>query len=281
MEEEFLNRLELAKSNLPEHADGRAIYLKWIKPAMVDLGKVAAHYAVSSMFEPYQERTRVYSHQVTREDHAIHTAGRRKLGLGRIHVRSEITQESATFTYGVLHLGDHNLSGGVRPYQGPDEYASMQAEIVELFQREDVPDMIRAVDRQFGDESYSLRFLFRDEQHKIVRILLESALEEASGLYRSFYREYGPLARFLTEIGAPVPAPFQRGHRLRAASGPANRSFAGRRRRRRGTALAGANPAKRRIARGSEPGVRLSPGSREMRPCAGRLPRMTRMRSRP
>jgi alpha-amylase/alpha-mannosidase (GH57 family) len=208
LEEEFLDRLRQAKSNLPEHSDGRAIYLKWIKPAMVDLGKVAAHYAVSSLFEPYQESTRVYSHQVTRENHTVDSAGRRKLGLGRIHVRSEITQESATFAYGVLHLGDHNVSGGVRPYQGPEKYTSMKAEIVEFFQREDVPDLIRAVDRQFGDESYSLRFLFRDEQHKIVRILLESALEEASGLYRSFYREYGPLARFLTEIGSPVPHRF-------------------------------------------------------------------------
>ena len=109
----------------------------------------------------------------------------------------------------MLHLGDHNVSGGVRPYQGPDGYASMKAEIVELFLREDVPDLIRAVDRQFGDESYSLRFLFRDEQHKIVRILLDSALDDASALYRSFYREYGPLARFLTDIGVPVPNRFR------------------------------------------------------------------------
>ena len=80
LEEEFLNRLQLAKSNLPEHADGRAIYLKWIKPAMVDLGKVAAHYAVSSLFEPYQERTRVYSHQVTREDHTVDSRRSKKTG---------------------------------------------------------------------------------------------------------------------------------------------------------------------------------------------------------
>jgi hypothetical protein len=131
------------------------------------------------------------------------------LGLGHIHVRSEVTQESAWFGYGVLHLGDHNLSGGVRAYQGPDAYAKMKAEIVELFQQEDVPDLIRAVDRQFGDERYSLRFLFRDEQHKIVRILLDSAHQDAGGLYSSFYREYGPLARFLTVNGVRVPNRFR------------------------------------------------------------------------
>ncbi len=264
LEEEFLNRLELAKSNLAEHTDGRAIYLKWIKPAMVDLGKVAAHYAVSSLFEPYVDSTRVYSHQVVREDYAVHAEGRTKLGLGRIQVRSEITQENATFSYGVLHLGGHNVSGGVRPYQGSQAYENMKAEMIELFQREDVPDLIRAVDRQFGDDTYSLRFLFRDEQHKIVRILLESALEEASGLYRSFYREYGPLARFLTEIGAPVPHRFSVAidfalHQdLQAALSRDDVDA------RKSPALAGADPAKRRIARGREPGVRLSAGSREV-----------------
>jgi hypothetical protein len=207
--EEFLERLHQAKSNIPEHGDGRSIYMKWVKPAMVDVEKVAAHYAVSSLFERYQERSRIYSHQVTREDHTVQTAGRRKLGLGRIHVRSEITEESATFAYGVLHLGDHNVSGGVRPYHGDEAYAGMKEEIVEFFQREDIPDLIRAVDRQFGEETYSLRFLFRDEQHKITRVLLASALEEAAALYRSFNREFGPLARFLTDIGAPVPNRFR------------------------------------------------------------------------
>ena len=88
----------------------------------------------------------------------------------------------------MLHLGDHNVSGGVRPYRKGEAYADMKEEIVEFFLREDIPDLIRAVDRQFGEETYSLRFLFRDEQHKITRVLLASALQEAAALYRSFNR---------------------------------------------------------------------------------------------
>jgi hypothetical protein len=178
---------------------------------MVDLSKVAAHYAVSSLFEPYEERTRIYSHRVHREDQDTHTGGKRRLALGRIRVESEITREAATFSYGVLHLGDHNISGGVRPYQGLESYKQMKGELTELFRRDYVPEIIRAVDRLFGDGIYTLQFLFRDEQHKIVRILLESALDHASALYRSFYREYGPLARFLAGLAIPLP------HRFRVA----------------------------------------------------------------
>jgi alpha-amylase/alpha-mannosidase (GH57 family) len=55
LEAQFLERLGRAKSNLPERGDGRQIYEKLVKPAMVDLKKVSIHYAIRSLFEPYAE----------------------------------------------------------------------------------------------------------------------------------------------------------------------------------------------------------------------------------
>ena len=48
LEPMFLDRLEIAKSNISEHKDGRVIYEKFVRPAMVDRQKVAAHYALMS-----------------------------------------------------------------------------------------------------------------------------------------------------------------------------------------------------------------------------------------
>src|SRR5439155_13154231 len=59
LEAMFLDRLELAKSNIPEHKDGRTIYEQFVKPAMVDREKVAAHYALLSLFEQPDEVTKV------------------------------------------------------------------------------------------------------------------------------------------------------------------------------------------------------------------------------
>ena len=50
----FLDLLAQAHSNLPGQGDGRAIYERYVQPAMVDLEKVGAHYAVSSLFEEYR-----------------------------------------------------------------------------------------------------------------------------------------------------------------------------------------------------------------------------------
>jgi alpha-amylase/alpha-mannosidase (GH57 family) len=51
-EEEFLNLLGKAQSNLAEYGDGAKIYLRYVKPSIIDLEKVGAHYSISSLFAP-------------------------------------------------------------------------------------------------------------------------------------------------------------------------------------------------------------------------------------
>lgn len=209
IEEEFLKRLERAQSNLPEHGNGRRIYETMARPAMVDLKKVGAHYAVSSLFETYNHRTQTYCYTVEREDYRLRTQGKARLALGRASVRSDITEESLQITFGVLHLGDHNVSGGVREFQGEEAYARLLEELADVFHRGDFPEVIRALDREFGGGTYSLRFLFRDEQRKILRQIIESALAEAEALYRGFYHDHAGLMRFMTALGVPLPNRFE------------------------------------------------------------------------
>ncbi len=205
----FLNLLEQAKSNLPEHRDGRLIYEKFVKPAMVNLEKVGAHYAISSLFEEYPPKSRIYSYEVDRGDFLKVQEGKAHLALGRAKITSRITEESTTLSFGALHLGDQNVSGGVREYRGTEAYGALVTEIQEIFHRGEITELVRAVDRNFGSGTYSLRLLFRDEQRKIVGLILDRALGEAASLYRSFYGQYATLAQFITDLGIPLPARFQ------------------------------------------------------------------------
>jgi alpha-amylase/alpha-mannosidase (GH57 family) len=205
----FLPLLERAKSNLPEHRDGRSIYEKFVKPAMVNLEKVGAHYAISSLFEEYPPKSRIYSYEVDREDFQVVQEGKTRLALGRAKITSRITGESTTLSFGALHLGDQNVSGGVREYRGAEAYSSLVAEVREIVHRGEIPELVRAVDRNFGTGTYSLRLLFQDEQRKIVGLILDKALAEAASLYRNFYSQYSTLARFITDLGIPLPARFQ------------------------------------------------------------------------
>jgi alpha-amylase/alpha-mannosidase (GH57 family) len=208
-EDRFLSLLEVAKSNLPEHRDGRRIYEKFVKSAMVDLHKVGAHYAVSSLFESYGDRAEIFCYRVEREDYRLLPAGSKRLALGRARITSEITQESARVTFGVLHFGDHNVSGGIREYRGEEEYKALTGEIAEIFRSADFPEIIRAVDRNFGAGVYSLKLLFRDEQRKILDMILSSTLTDIDAVYRQLYMQNASLMRFLSDIGYPVTKSFQ------------------------------------------------------------------------
>jgi hypothetical protein len=80
---------------------------------MVDLKKTAVHYAVSSLFEDYGDRTAIYCYDVLREDYQRTDAGRTKLAVGRASVISGITKKSERVSFAVLHLGNHSLNCGV------------------------------------------------------------------------------------------------------------------------------------------------------------------------
>jgi len=206
VEPRFLSLLGKAKSNLPEHGDARKIYEKWVRPAMIDLSRVAAHFGVASVFEDSPEQT-VGAYDVEQEDLLRFETGRTKLVVGRASFTSRITTESSLLTYGVLHFGDHNIRCGVRDYQGPENYDVVVREISEAFQVSDFPETILLLDKHFGASTYSLMSLFRDEQVKILELVLEPALQEAEMAYGQLYEHNAPLVRFLVSANAPVARP--------------------------------------------------------------------------
>jgi alpha-amylase/alpha-mannosidase (GH57 family) len=208
LESEFLERLEAAKSNIPEHGNGRRIYERFVRPAMLDLVKVCAHYAVSSLFESYPEETTIYSYAVRSEDYHTALSGNVRLVAGRARVSSEITLESLRLTYAAIHFGEHTLNCGIRVFQGEGPYNNLVKEALEAFRQADFAETLRLVDRHFRASTYSLKSLFRDEQRKILTLILDATLQDAEAIYRQFYKPYGPLMRFLKEAGIPAPRAF-------------------------------------------------------------------------
>lgn len=204
----FLEMLERAKSNVPEYRDGRLIYERFVRPAVVDWEKIGAHYAISSLFETYPERVRVYCYTAQREDTQSFEAGRLKLLMGRANLSSDVTLESKTLSYGVLHFGDHTVNGGVRIFQGEDAYIAMVDEISECFSTGDFPGVIRLMDSHFGESTYSLKSLFRDEQRKILDRILESVMAEAESVYCQLYERHVPMMHFLADLGIPPAKAF-------------------------------------------------------------------------
>jgi hypothetical protein len=214
LEESLLSRLEGAKSNVVGKGTGRDLYERHVRPAMVDLPRVAAHYAVASIFEDFPPQARVYCYSVRRENGRNFPpgrsgrAGRSRLAIGRVHITSEVTGKTADLVFGVLHLGDHNLNAGVRPYETEEGYQDLIAQAAVAFEHGDLADVIRQLDRYFIHVPYSLKSLFRDDQRRVLDLILGSKLGEVEGEFREVFEQHAPLMRFLRSLGNPLPKPF-------------------------------------------------------------------------
>ncbi|HYH00929.1 MAG TPA: DUF3536 domain-containing protein [Terriglobales bacterium] len=204
-EERFLERLERAKSNIPKHGSGADIYRKWVKPSVVNLLGVGAHYAISSLFDGYGEQPSIYCYDVDVRRYEQQQSGRARLALGYARIRSRVTLEAADISFGVLHFGDHNLNAGVRVFQGDDALSRIASEISNSFGAADLPSTLRLIDRAFEGSTYSLKSLFRDEQRRILNLIMRDVLADASTSYRHIYELHAPLMRFLTEVNMPLP----------------------------------------------------------------------------
>ncbi|MHB1126372.1 MAG: DUF3536 domain-containing protein [Bacillota bacterium] len=209
LEQHFLELLSQAKSNIPALEDGARIYQKHVQPSIIDLPKVGAHYAISSLFETYGEQTRIYSYTLDRLERRCRTAGKAQLAVGKVKITSEITLASDTLSFMVVHFGYHYVHGGVKSYS-KETHQQMIKELTGAFNRADIPGMIRLMDRYFGEgRTYSLKQLFRDQQRKIVGLILDSTLAEVEADYRDLYERHVSLMRFLKDLGIPLPHALQ------------------------------------------------------------------------
>jgi len=208
-EPEFLDHLERAHSNLAEIGTGRDVYDRFVKPAVVDLSKVGAHFALHSLFEETAGESNVYCYDVKLEQSQRDSAGKAQIHVGKVRLTSRITGSSALLCFGALHLGEHIMNAAIRADRAVEDFDTFVSEALEAFHRADFTSLFRLFDSKLGGPGYSLASLFRDEQRRVVDSILRSTLDEVEGTYRQLYEHHAPLTRFLSGLDVPVPRALQ------------------------------------------------------------------------
>ena len=205
LELDFLNRIARAQSNLPSHGDARQIYDHQVRATRLDIRRVASHYAVASLFDNFSHEDLVYCYRVRQEDFDIYRAGRAKMALGWITISSLITRETASYEFAVIHLGETELTGGVRAATTAEHFDAMKRDLSEDMRVNGISSVIRVLDEYFADPLLSSRALFRDEQRRILNLLCDATLSEAESAFRQLHERYDPLMRFHAALGVPLP----------------------------------------------------------------------------
>ena len=86
------------------------------------------------------------------------------------------------------------------------EFAALLAGVEQAIRHANLPEVIRLIDRSFGGTAYSLTSLFSDEQHRILRTILDRTVSEIEDSLRKIYEDHASLLHYLTESGVAAPA---------------------------------------------------------------------------
>lgn len=204
LEDEFIGRLSAAKSNLPRWRDGAGVYRRAVRPSVVTLSRVVAHYAISGLFEDHDD-ARLFIYTVRRLDARRDEGGGNRLAVGLVEVASRITGESQQAAFAVLHLGGVDVQCGVRMGATTDWYEKTSGEIIEAFREKGPSEVVRLLDASFEGSLFTLSDLFSEARRRILGLIIQERLTRFDGVYRQLYEESRPLITFMRQSDVPVP----------------------------------------------------------------------------
>ena len=209
LEDEFIQRMAKAPSNLIEFKDGAGVYREQVVTNRISLAQVAAQYALSSTLGDYGRSQQIYCYQIQQQDYQLQRIGSMSLAIGQIYLTSRITQETVSYIFAVLHLGGDDFHCCIQPFTGRREYEEIKATLFKTLKQANTAAVILAMASNFSGEQFGLHHLFAEERHRILRILADETLTRLDQLYEQVYRDnYGILISFRRD-DLPVPPELQ------------------------------------------------------------------------
>lgn len=208
-ETNFIKILEKANSNEIEFKNGKTVYNTFIKPSVTDLTRAGAHYAISSLFKKHTDKIDYYCYTAESEIYDLKEAGVQRLAIGKAKISSHITWDKTNISFAILHLGDHNIIGGVSCFVDNPQFLKMKEDIDDAFMKSDISDVISLIKNHFGKNDYSLWHIFKDDQRNILNDLIKSALKERETSFKHSFNQYYPIMQVMKEMSVPLPKAFQ------------------------------------------------------------------------
>ncbi len=205
LEKPFLKKITEAKSNILKFENAAKIYEQQVRPSIVNLLRVGAHYAVSSLFEEYEKETAIYNYSISNQHYEKHNKNKKTLAYGLCRIASDITWYQRDVCFAVFHKGDHNLIGGVAQLTEEKDFTSLENQLKELFNKEDDQAINQLIEEHFLDHHFSLWHLFKDEQRKVLLQILDTTLEEVETSLKKITQYHHPIIDVVQKLHIPLP----------------------------------------------------------------------------
>jgi alpha-amylase/alpha-mannosidase (GH57 family) len=212
-EESFAADLKEAPSNVPRFRDGGGVWEQLVLPSVVDLERVLAHHAISLIYQPLgtDSRRRPLSFDVDTLEKDVRARGRGHLAFGRLRVRSRRTWNEAEARFVVIHYGELDFHAvlSLDSEPGTEDFESLKAQLLETYRTGSLADITSLVTREFPGRSHRLDDLFRDEQRRIIGIVLEDRFADYQRSFELLANQDEQVMNRLGQLNYPIPKPLR------------------------------------------------------------------------
>ncbi len=203
---EFEAMLKEAPANIDGFENGRDVFEAYVKPARIDLYRVGANFALSSIFaESLDKEQEIYCYTATMADYETAKAGTQTLTTGKALIHSNVVQEMQRVDFATLHLGDHNLMATLSEPMPDEDFLQMRRSLEDAFRKGDTNEVMRQMNIRFDGNSYSIWHLFKDEQRRLIYELLGDTWEEITRSFRHIYEHNYAIMLMLRGMNMALP----------------------------------------------------------------------------
>lgn len=209
LEEKFLNILAEAKSNIPEHGTGKDIFERFVKPSIVTTKQIASLWALSSLYEDFEDEESVYCYTITRHAYKKVQKALSTFVVGHIEIQSKITLQKSNVMFALMQYSGGDFHCSIKEYSDDAEFNRIKTDLIKTFLMNPLTEIIRALDEYFGKEYFTLKDIFIEERRKILQILLKGKLEKFSQTYQEMYDEGKGSIYHLQGLGLKIPDEFK------------------------------------------------------------------------
>ena len=211
LETPFKTLLEKAPSNIVEFVDGKRVYDIFVTQVRSDLLRAGAHYAVSSLFPGDEGDVRAnlgdvfYAYRILSCSLERKDEGARRYALGYFISVPRLHGTRKRF------LSPRSTAGGGTYCAAWPRSRSRKTETVSARRSRRLFAARMKMDwfLSSGHNTYSLRHLFKDEQRRILNLIIAEDVESVVSMLRKTISDSSELLSFLTSLAMPVPEAFR------------------------------------------------------------------------
>lgn len=209
LEENFLNILSEAKSNISEYGTGKDIFINFVKPSIITPKQIAGLWALSSLYQDFDDEEDVYCYKITRKSYKKISKGSSNFVIANIEIQSQITLQKSNLIVALMQYAGGDFHCAIKQYSDDEEFNQIKTNLVKTFLLNSITEIIRALDECFGKEYFTLKDIFIEERRKILQILLKDKLAKFSQIYRDMYDEGKGSIYHLQNLGLNIPDEFK------------------------------------------------------------------------